>query len=200
MQRQALWLEAIERRIAATSAMLDSMKGVKMGGLTDVLREDLQRLRVEEMENSKGFRKLMIWTMMICQYIYSCCIAPTDYSKPTFHRSYPPSSPSLCSPYSQRRAMGQAHLTQQRFLRPCHSSLFFPSPSAHSSWRCRRSWVVWGRSRGYRSSCPWKREPRGASFHRFMGVFHQATSVSTRILIRTRRCRRKIAYPSSCTR
>ena len=27
MQRQALWLEAIERRIAATSAMLNSMKG-----------------------------------------------------------------------------------------------------------------------------------------------------------------------------
>lgn len=65
MQRQALWLEAIERRIAATGAMLDSMKGVKMGGLTDVLREDLQRLRVEELDNSKKFRKLMIWTMMI---------------------------------------------------------------------------------------------------------------------------------------
>jgi ATP-binding cassette subfamily C (CFTR/MRP) protein 1 len=68
MQRQALWLEAIERRIAATSAMLESMKGVKMCGLTDVLREDLQRLRVDEMEISKKFRKLMIWTMMICRY------------------------------------------------------------------------------------------------------------------------------------
>ncbi|PVH92952.1 hypothetical protein DM02DRAFT_697942, partial [Periconia macrospinosa] len=41
MQRQALWLEAIERRIAATNAMLNSMKGVKMCGLTDVLRQDL---------------------------------------------------------------------------------------------------------------------------------------------------------------
>lgn len=63
MQRQALWLEAIERRIAATSAMLDSMKGVKMGGLTEVLREDLQKLRVDEMNISKKFRKLLIWTM-----------------------------------------------------------------------------------------------------------------------------------------
>jgi ATP-binding cassette subfamily C (CFTR/MRP) protein 1 len=69
MQRQALWLEAIERRIAATSAMLESMKGVKMCGLTDVLREDLQRLRVDELDISKKFRKLMIWTMMICQYL-----------------------------------------------------------------------------------------------------------------------------------
>jgi ATP-binding cassette subfamily C (CFTR/MRP) protein 1 len=73
MQRQALWLEGIERRIAATAAMLDSMKGVKMGGLTDVLREDLQRLRVEELHISKKFRKLLIWTMMICQ-----CFASTQ--------------------------------------------------------------------------------------------------------------------------
>lgn len=66
MQRQALWLEAIERRIAATAAMLDAMKGVKMCGLTDILRDDLQILRVEEMDTSKKFRKLIIWTMLIC--------------------------------------------------------------------------------------------------------------------------------------
>ena len=66
MQRQALWLEAIERRIAATSAMLNSMKGVKMCGLTDVLREDLQRLRIDELDISKKFRRLLIWTMFFC--------------------------------------------------------------------------------------------------------------------------------------
>ncbi|KAI2486583.1 Canalicular multispecific organic anion transporter 1 [Pyrenophora tritici-repentis] len=63
MERQALWLEGIERRIAATNGMLNSMKGVKMGGLTEVLREDLQRLRVDELNISKKFRKLLIWTM-----------------------------------------------------------------------------------------------------------------------------------------
>jgi ATP-binding cassette subfamily C (CFTR/MRP) protein 1 len=68
MSRQALWLEAIERRIAATAAMLDAMKGVKMCGLTDVLREDLQRLRVDELNVSKKFRKLLIWTMLICKF------------------------------------------------------------------------------------------------------------------------------------
>ncbi|KAF2200883.1 canalicular multispecific organic anion transporter 1 [Delitschia confertaspora ATCC 74209] len=65
MTRQAMWLEAIERRITATTAMLGSMKGVKMCGLTDVLREDLQKLRVDELEISKKFRKLLIWTMGI---------------------------------------------------------------------------------------------------------------------------------------
>ncbi|ORY11757.1 hypothetical protein BCR34DRAFT_455438, partial [Clohesyomyces aquaticus] len=63
MQRQALWLEAIERRIAATSSMLGSMKGIKMCGLTQVLRDDLHQLRVNELEISKKFRKLLIWTM-----------------------------------------------------------------------------------------------------------------------------------------
>lgn len=67
MERQALWLEGIERRIAATNGMLNSMKGVKMGGLTEVLREDLQRLRVDELNISKKFRKLLIWTMGFCK-------------------------------------------------------------------------------------------------------------------------------------
>lgn len=71
MAKQALWLEAIEQRIAATTAMLTSMRGVKMTGLTEVLREDLQRLRVEELSVSRKFRKLLIWTMGICQLMQS---------------------------------------------------------------------------------------------------------------------------------
>ncbi|KAK0106876.1 hypothetical protein ONS95_003598 [Cadophora gregata] len=63
MSRQALWLEAIERRIAATTEMLGSMKGVKMCGLTDVLSKELQHLRLEELRISKRFRKLLIWNM-----------------------------------------------------------------------------------------------------------------------------------------
>jgi hypothetical protein len=63
MSRQAMWLEAIERRIAATTAMLSSMKGVKMCGLTDTLSQTLQNLRVEELTISKRFRKLLIWNM-----------------------------------------------------------------------------------------------------------------------------------------
>jgi ABC-type multidrug transport system fused ATPase/permease subunit len=50
--------------------MLSSMKGVKMSGLTDVLREDLQNLRIEELEISKKFRKLLIWTMGFCKYTW----------------------------------------------------------------------------------------------------------------------------------
>ncbi|OCL10209.1 hypothetical protein AOQ84DRAFT_3965, partial [Glonium stellatum] len=63
MQRQQLWLAAIEKRITATASMLGAMKGVKMCGLTDVLEANLQQLRVDELNISKKFRKLLIWNM-----------------------------------------------------------------------------------------------------------------------------------------
>ncbi|EZF09743.1 hypothetical protein H103_08894 [Trichophyton rubrum CBS 288.86] len=63
MAHQASWLEAIERRISATSVMLSSMKGVKMCGLKEVLLTNLHNLRLEELNISKKFRKLLIWNM-----------------------------------------------------------------------------------------------------------------------------------------
>lgn len=63
MSRQAMWLEAIEKRISATSAMLGAMKGIKMSGLKQTLFDNLQNLRIEELNISKKFRKLLIWNM-----------------------------------------------------------------------------------------------------------------------------------------
>ncbi|KAI4197560.1 MAG: hypothetical protein LQ348_002135 [Seirophora lacunosa] len=60
VQRQARWLEAIERRISATATMLGSMKRVKMCGLTDTLFDNLHGLRIEELKISKKFRRLLI--------------------------------------------------------------------------------------------------------------------------------------------
>ncbi len=61
--RQKLWLEAIEKRVAVTTAMLGSMKEVKLCGLTGVLTSSIQGLRVAELQISKGFRKLLIWAL-----------------------------------------------------------------------------------------------------------------------------------------
>lgn len=69
ISRQALWLEAIEKRIAATSAMLGAMKGVKLGGLTPILLTNIQKLRVDELNISKGFRKLLVWNMAFSEQI-----------------------------------------------------------------------------------------------------------------------------------
>lgn len=63
VQRQALWLEAIERRISATTVMLGSMKRVKMCGLSNVLFDNIHDLRIQELNISKGFRRLLIGSM-----------------------------------------------------------------------------------------------------------------------------------------
>lgn len=63
MARQALWLEAIEKRVSVTSQMLGSMKGVKMCGLTDVLKSRIQTMRNNELHISGKFRRLLIWNM-----------------------------------------------------------------------------------------------------------------------------------------
>jgi hypothetical protein len=64
VSKQALWLEAIEKRISATSSMLNSMKGIKMSGLKQTLFDNLQKLRVDELRISKQFRRLLIWNMI----------------------------------------------------------------------------------------------------------------------------------------
>ena len=76
MSRQAMWLEAIEKRISATSAMLASMKGVKMCGLKDTLLVSLQKLRVDELRISKKFRKLIIWNMVFGKSRWSSSLHP----------------------------------------------------------------------------------------------------------------------------
>ncbi|KAL8873712.1 MAG: hypothetical protein Q9174_000859 [Haloplaca sp. 1 TL-2023] len=64
VQRQTLWLEAIQRRISATATMLGSMKRVKMCGLTDTLFANVHELRVQELKISDRFRKLLIYSML----------------------------------------------------------------------------------------------------------------------------------------
>ncbi|KAJ5599382.1 hypothetical protein N7450_000449 [Penicillium hetheringtonii] len=61
--RQAKWLEAIERRIASTSGMLGSIKGVKMLGLQNIMMKFVHGLRIDELNISKKFRTLLVWNM-----------------------------------------------------------------------------------------------------------------------------------------
>lgn len=65
VNRQALWLQAIETRISATTTMLGSMKGIKMTGLKNVMFNSIHALRIAELNISKGFRRLLIWNMGI---------------------------------------------------------------------------------------------------------------------------------------
>ncbi|KAL4758550.1 uncharacterized protein BDW70DRAFT_170256 [Aspergillus foveolatus] len=59
-ERQNLWIEAIQKRVAVTAEMLGSMKGVKITGLTDLLFNKIQALREHEILASQKFRSLLI--------------------------------------------------------------------------------------------------------------------------------------------
>ena len=62
-RRQVKWMEAVQNRISLTSAMLSSMKGVKMRGLMDVLSQTIQKTRLHEIEDGNSWRRLLLGTV-----------------------------------------------------------------------------------------------------------------------------------------
>ncbi|KAK1831127.1 ABC transporter, partial [Podospora conica] len=59
--RQRAWNAATQRRLTATSALLGSIKSVKMLGLTSALARRAQSLREEEMHAAAKVRWAMVW-------------------------------------------------------------------------------------------------------------------------------------------
>lgn len=57
-QYQKRWLEAIQTRVSFTSALLHSIRNVKLLGLSTIIKERTQRLRVDEIEACKKFRAM----------------------------------------------------------------------------------------------------------------------------------------------
>lgn len=62
-KRQAKWMEAVQKRISMTSAMLSSMKGVKMRGLIGILTDTIQICRVREIQIANAWRTLLLWSV-----------------------------------------------------------------------------------------------------------------------------------------
>ncbi|KFY10231.1 hypothetical protein V491_07753 [Pseudogymnoascus sp. VKM F-3775] len=58
---QALWNKAVQHRVTVTSTALGSIKGIKLMGLTEHMAQQIQDLRVAELELSKAFRRLIAW-------------------------------------------------------------------------------------------------------------------------------------------
>jgi ATP-binding cassette subfamily C (CFTR/MRP) protein 1 len=54
---QMIWLDAIQKRIAYTAAVLGCSKGFKTLGLTEFLSKQIQGLRVKELADYAGYRK-----------------------------------------------------------------------------------------------------------------------------------------------
>ncbi|RLM01880.1 hypothetical protein CFD26_103018 [Aspergillus turcosus] len=62
---QRRWIEKVQARLHATAALLQNMKTIKMLGLTGVVGQFVESLRRDEIETSKGFRKLIIWQIFL---------------------------------------------------------------------------------------------------------------------------------------
>lgn len=62
--RQKTWLQATEKRINFTTAVLGSIRNVKFLGLTETMRDMIEAFRVDELTISKNFRRLQ--TVRVC--------------------------------------------------------------------------------------------------------------------------------------
>jgi hypothetical protein len=62
--RQKTWLQATEKRINFTTAVLGSIRNVKFLGLTEIMGAMIDALRVDELRISKKFRRIQ--TVRVC--------------------------------------------------------------------------------------------------------------------------------------
>lgn len=55
------WSKGVQKRIHITSFLLDQIKGMKMMGLSELMKDKIQELRVGELNLSKKYRALVSW-------------------------------------------------------------------------------------------------------------------------------------------
>ena len=53
------WSKGVQKRVHITSFLLGQIKGIKMMGLSELMRDKIQGLRVSEISLSKKFRTLV---------------------------------------------------------------------------------------------------------------------------------------------
>lgn len=63
--KQGIWVQAVQRRVAAATTVLRSIKSIKLAGLTDAMGTLLQQERVRELNLAEGFRWLIVWLNVV---------------------------------------------------------------------------------------------------------------------------------------
>jgi ATP-binding cassette subfamily C (CFTR/MRP) protein 1 len=63
--RQKLWADATQKRLAITSSMLREMSSLKMMGLDEVVGENVQAERVAETKRLESWAWIKIWQNVI---------------------------------------------------------------------------------------------------------------------------------------
>jgi hypothetical protein len=76
--RQRGWMQAVQKRVALTSDVLSSIKGMKILGLTEMITRNVQDTREEELQKSKLFRHMQIINITIGMFFFSLWIVEAD--------------------------------------------------------------------------------------------------------------------------
>jgi ATP-binding cassette subfamily C (CFTR/MRP) protein 1 len=63
--RQEKWSAATEERLAKTSSILSSMKGIKMMGLGERISDLLQEKRITETNSMRRYNWVMVWMNIV---------------------------------------------------------------------------------------------------------------------------------------
>lgn len=69
---QVAWIEKVQDRLRATTALLGDIKAIKMLALPQVVSTLLTSFRTREIKTSKTFRELLIATLMLCMHLKVC--------------------------------------------------------------------------------------------------------------------------------
>lgn len=64
------WVVRVQRRMTTTLKMLENLKAIKMLGLDEALYTTVSNLREAELKTSEVFRKLLICTVTLCEYMH----------------------------------------------------------------------------------------------------------------------------------
>ncbi|KAF2155055.1 ABC transporter [Myriangium duriaei CBS 260.36] len=64
-KRQMAWMKAIEKRIGTTTAMLGSIKSIKMTGITSKISSTIHQLRLDEIKAARSFWLLGVFTSTV---------------------------------------------------------------------------------------------------------------------------------------
>lgn len=66
--RQAKWVNSIQDRLDVTTYMINSMKSLKLEGLTSWFMDSIQNLRIAEVGFGNKFRSFLIYAVSLCKY------------------------------------------------------------------------------------------------------------------------------------
>lgn len=66
--RQAKWNESTQKRVSATSVVLDFIKSIKLMGFSKYVIEDIQGLRDKEIRTFKVFRRYTVFLNALGMY------------------------------------------------------------------------------------------------------------------------------------